>query len=238
MKSGLDYFPLDTCLDDKFELIEAEFGLTGFGVVVKILQKIYGGEGYYVEFTREVALLFAKKIGVGGNVVSEIVSAAIRWGIFDREMFEKYSILTSNGIQKRYFEAVSRRKSITVRNEYLLGSYAKKHKNVDNLSKNVNISSENVNISKQSRVEESKVEESIYTPNDTRTYVREGLGPHGNVFLTDDELNALYERIGAIKTKQYIKRLDQFIFDRGATVADHFNTILKWHNEDRKLVGK
>lgn len=234
MKSGLDYFPLDTCLDDKFELIEAEFGLTGFGVVVKILQKIYGGEGYYVEFTREVALLFAKKIGVGGNVVSEIVSAAIRWGIFDREMFEKYSILTSNGIQKRYFEAVSRRKSITVRNEYLLGSYAQKHKNVDNLSKNVNISSENVNISKQSRVEESRVEESIlHSERNAHACAREGLGQHGCVSLTDDELNALYERIGAIKTKQYIKRLDQFIFDRGATVADHFATILKWNEEDK-----
>lgn len=36
MKSGIDYFPLDVSLDDKFELIEAEFGLTGFAVVVKL----------------------------------------------------------------------------------------------------------------------------------------------------------------------------------------------------------
>lgn len=54
MKSGIDYFPLDVALDEKFELIEAEFGLTGFGVVVKLLQKIYGGQGYYVEWTKEV----------------------------------------------------------------------------------------------------------------------------------------------------------------------------------------
>ena len=31
-KSGIDYFPLDVILDEKFELIEAEYGLTGFGV--------------------------------------------------------------------------------------------------------------------------------------------------------------------------------------------------------------
>ena len=62
MKSGIDYFPLDVALDEKFELIEAEFGLTGFGVVVKLLQKIYGGQGYYAEWTKEVALLFAKKL--------------------------------------------------------------------------------------------------------------------------------------------------------------------------------
>ena len=43
-KSGLEYFPLDVVLDDKFELIEAEFGLTGFAVIVKLFQKIYGGQ--------------------------------------------------------------------------------------------------------------------------------------------------------------------------------------------------
>ena len=44
MKSGIDYFPLDVTLNDKFELIEAEFGLIGFAVVIKLLQKIYGSE--------------------------------------------------------------------------------------------------------------------------------------------------------------------------------------------------
>ena len=42
IKSGIDYFPLDVSMDAKMELIEAEFGLTGFGVVVHLLQEIYG----------------------------------------------------------------------------------------------------------------------------------------------------------------------------------------------------
>ena len=37
LKNGIEYFPLEVYLDEKFELIEAEFGLTGFGVVVKLL---------------------------------------------------------------------------------------------------------------------------------------------------------------------------------------------------------
>ena len=86
LKEGIDYFPLDCQLDDKFELIEAEYGLTGFGVVVKLFQKIYGQNGYYIEWTREVALLFSKRIGVGGSVVSEIVEASIRRGIFDKSL--------------------------------------------------------------------------------------------------------------------------------------------------------
>ena len=81
IKSGLDFFPLDVCLDKKFELIEAEYGLTGFGVIVHLLQEIYGKEGYYIEWTEEVALLFARKVGLGGGVVSEIIEASVRRGM-------------------------------------------------------------------------------------------------------------------------------------------------------------
>ena len=114
MKSGLEYFPLDTSLDTKFELIEAEFGLTGFSVVVKLFQRIYGQEGYYCEVNDEVILLFSKQVNLGCNVVSEIINAAVRRGIFDSVMYDRYSILTSRGIQTRYFEACRRREKIEV----------------------------------------------------------------------------------------------------------------------------
>lgn len=160
MKSGLDYFPLDVSLDEKWELIEAEFGLTGFSVIVKLLQRIYGQQGYYCEWTNEVALLFGKQCGLGGNAVSEIVSAAIKRGIFDKMLYEKYQILTSKGIQKRYFEAVRRRKSVKVKKQYLLIKDTQNYNNVHISSENVNISSKNDDISKQSKVEKSKVEKS------------------------------------------------------------------------------
>lgn len=160
MKSGIDYFPLDVALDEKFELIEAEFGLTGFGVVVKLLQKIYGGQGYYVEWTNEVALLFAKRIGLGGSAVSEIVEASVKRGIFDKTLYEKYRVLTSKGIQKRYFEAVARRKSVEVEGAYLLVNATDFLKNVSILKENADISPENADISQQSKVEESRVEKS------------------------------------------------------------------------------
>ena len=160
MKSGIDYFPLDVSLDDKFELIEAEFGLTGFAVVVKLLQKIYGGQGYYCEWTYEVALLFGKKIGLGGNAVSEIIRTSIRRGIFDKKLYDKYHILTSTGIQMRYFEAVSRRKTVSVKKEYLLVPCSPNFIFADISSENVCKSKENAYISEQSKVEKSKVEKS------------------------------------------------------------------------------
>lgn len=137
MAEGIPYFPLDVYVDDKIRLIEAEFGLKGFAVIVKLYQKIYGGFGYYCEWTKDVGLLFSQDVGEGYSSVSEIVSAAIRRGIFDNDLYEKYNILTSQGVQKRYFSAVSRRKQINVKSEYLLI-------NVEQFSKNANISSENV----------------------------------------------------------------------------------------------
>lgn len=159
-KSGIDYFPLDVTLNAKFELIEAEFGLTGFGVVVHLLQEIYGKSGYYIEWTEEVALLFARKVGLGGSVVSEIIEASIRRGMFDKEKYDKYHVLTSKGIQERYFEAVSRRKTLEVDYNILLVDVAQILPNVYISAKNVNIFSKNADIERQSKVEKSRVEKS------------------------------------------------------------------------------
>lgn len=172
-KSGIDYIPLDVNLDEKWELIEAEFGLTGFGVIVRLLQEIYGKAGYYIEWTTEVALLFARKAGLGGSVVSEIVEAAIRRGMFDREKYDKYRVLTSRGIQKRYFEAVSRRKVLEVDDNILLVNVAQICPNVDIRAKNVNILSENADISKQRTVENSKVKNSrVEESNSAKAHTR------------------------------------------------------------------
>ncbi|MBR6793365.1 MAG: DUF4373 domain-containing protein [Clostridia bacterium] len=150
---AIPYFPLDCALDDKFELIEAEFGLNGFAVIVKLFQKIYGGEGYYTPWTKDVALVFARKIGLGANAVSEIVTAAARRGIFDKALYDKHQILTSKGIQERYFDAVKRRKELKVIEAYLLVPYALKSKNADISAENVNKKQENAIIFQQRREE-------------------------------------------------------------------------------------
>ena len=166
-KAGVEYFPLDVENDDKLDLIEAEFGLTGFAVIVKLYQRIYK-LGYYCEWNDEVALLFGKRLGTGGKAVSEIVSAAIRRKLFDEEIYRKYGVLTSRGIQKRYFEIVARRKNVEVEQRYLLVSrdlipvnvnimYAETQVNVNTMQTET---PENAYRSTQSKVKESKVKES------------------------------------------------------------------------------
>lgn len=159
-KSGIPYFPLDVELDEKMELIEAEYGLTGYAVILKLLQRIYGGHGYYIHWTYEVALLFAKRIGVGGSVVSEIIEAAVKRGVFHKKIFEKYKVLTSEGIQKRYFTAIARRKEIEVNDDILLVQVNHFCKNASILHKNASKNARNADIPAQRKEKERKEEKS------------------------------------------------------------------------------
>lgn len=129
-KYHLDWFKMDVAMDTKIELLEAEFGLKGFAIFVKLLQRIYGGQGYYCEWNEEVRLLFSRRVGEGCNLVSEVVDSAIKRGLFDRTLYEKYSILTSEGIQERYLDAINKRGSIEMKKEYLLVHGAQNLKNV------------------------------------------------------------------------------------------------------------
>lgn len=172
---GLKFFPLDCQLDEKFELIEAEFGLKGFAVIVKILQRIYGGEGYYCEWTNEVALLFGKNNGLSESAVSEIVSAAIRRGIFSEKLFDKYQVLTSKGIQNRYLYGNTRKQKVWMKKEYLL-------LDVDDLRKNVCIFNENVDKTTENvcGFEQTK-------RNDTKQYNTKRNNDGGDLFTTFEE---------------------------------------------------
>ena len=232
MNNGINYFPLNVHLDDKFELIEAEFGLKGFAIVVKLFQKIYGQQGYYCEWTEDVALLFGKNVGLGGDAVSEIVRAAIKRGIFDSELYDKYQILTSRGIQERYLEAVSRRKEVEVRKEYLLIKVDQIYKNVRILNENVNISSKNVNISEQKKVEESKVKEKRVEEKELpRLPVRivklyeNNIAPLTPITLQglDDWLNAMSEDVVEYAISEAVKNNKRNYKYIEAILRNHFN---------------
>lgn len=167
-KAGLDYFELDCHMEEKVRLIQAEFGLKGFAIVVKLYQKIYGGFGYYCEWTDDSLLLFMSENGVSSrdekNLISEIVSACIRRNIFSEQLFNKFSILTSEGVQKRYLNATSRREIVELKKEYLLISVSENNKNVVINSIYAGRNSINVGRNSQSKGKESRGKENIEPP--------------------------------------------------------------------------
>ncbi len=177
-KNDLDYFPLEINInqDSKILLLEGKFGLEGFAVLIKLYIKIYGDKGYYCEWNEAEKLLFARMLGIDADRLDEIISTCIKFKIFDKKIYEKYSILTSKGIQERFFFITSRRKKINVENSYLLinceeyRAVEKTKKTVENSkiqSERVNKQSERVNkqtkdaFLQQSKVKESKVNDLI-----------------------------------------------------------------------------
>lgn len=175
-KIGVEYFPLDVDIDqdDKVAMIEALHGLIGFSIVIKLLMKIYK-EGYYCEWTEREQILFSRRVSVDIKEVNAIINDCVKWGMFDEGTYTKHQILTSKGIQARYFEIVKRRKEVEVVDEFLLigQNHLNNYKNivtVDINGINVNINQVNDDISTQSKVKESKVNESILNKTTTEDY--------------------------------------------------------------------
>ena len=160
-KVGLDYFELDCHLDEKVRLIQAEYGLKGFAVFVKLLQEIYGGHGYYCEWTQDRELLFMSENGLNGGslqLLREIVNACIRRNIFSERLYKEYGILTSSGVQKQYLKATVKREVVELKKEYLLISIPENRENVVINSISVGRNSISDGRNAQSREEKSREE--------------------------------------------------------------------------------
>ncbi len=56
----------------------------------------------------------------------------------------------------------------------------------------------------------------------------------GVVYLTQDQMDDLIEKLGLDGFDRYMEKLANFIIEKNATVANHYATILKWWREDAK----
>lgn len=118
-KQGLDYFPMDVETDDKIEIIEARHGLLAFAVVIKLFQRIYK-QGYFCQWNEDFSYTFSRRIGVEKEFVDKVLIDCLNYGIFNRDKYEKYSVLTSRGIQKRYKFAIGRRIGIDINDDIMI----------------------------------------------------------------------------------------------------------------------
>ena len=98
--------------------------------------------------------LIADEIGVSEGAVTATVDKAVQVDFFNANMFEQYSVLTSAGIQTRFFEAVRRRSVARYDARFLLI-------NVSVYKNAVSVDNNPVNVvdNRQSKVKERKVKE-------------------------------------------------------------------------------
>lgn len=155
LKLGVDYFPLDVKMDDEIELIESEHKITGFAVLVKLWQRVYASN-YWLKWDKKEVIVFSNRINVDKNEVIAIINTCFEWDILSKNLFNEYSIITSHGIQKRFFEIVKRRTQLDVVEEFLLMDVPIREKQTIVI---VDINSVNVSKSTQSKVKERKGKE-------------------------------------------------------------------------------
>lgn len=119
IKHGIDYFPLDVDPDNKIKFLKAKFKWEGFGILIAIFQHIYSS-GFWCHWDEDDVILFADDNRIDFELLKNITDECLKREIFNRELFEKFKILTSKGIQKRYFEVAKRRKHVDIMHAFIL----------------------------------------------------------------------------------------------------------------------
>jgi len=172
-KQGIDYFPLDTEFDDDLQLLIAEIGAEGLGILVTIWQAIYKGNGYYISSDKKFPLKIKQKCYSSVDKVTDVVGNAIDYVIFDRGLYEKYGILTSRGLQKRYFTAARNKKQVEIIPQYALID-------ISNIENAVDVVINEIDVVGNATKEEVEVkgEEKVYTPSSGKP---NGACPHQDI---------------------------------------------------------
>lgn len=110
-KRGFDFFPIDTKFDIEVEALMASKGGTGLALWVLCLQNVYAN-GWYFEWDKMREIFISGKIGVSPEETRVILEVLFDLGLFDRDKFNKYSVITGHGVQSRYLNLCSISKKI------------------------------------------------------------------------------------------------------------------------------
>lgn len=174
-KDGLEYFSLDTDFlnDKKIRYLRGGYGVKGVYIFMYLLCCIYRDKGYYISVEPDDFVLMQQDIGEGvsSGLIQEVVMECLKRGLFNKSVFERFHILTSEGIQKRYIRGKAKNENIFIYKEYwLLDNTDKKavpdgilnkiaFKTFDRETESLNSPVECLDfpVERQSKVKESKV---------------------------------------------------------------------------------
>lgn len=107
-KEGMDYFPHDVTAsaDKKIEALRALHGNNGYVFYFIMLEQIYQEANFELdisdaEMKEDMIQILARKIQITIDEFKQILNTALKWGCFDKKLFDEKGILTSDGIKKR-----------------------------------------------------------------------------------------------------------------------------------------
>ncbi|HIR00514.1 MAG TPA: DUF4373 domain-containing protein [Candidatus Scybalocola faecavium] len=194
-EAGLSYFPkmVDFYEDDKiFDLLD-QYGPLGVTIYDCILCIVYK-HGYYVEIPLEkLSRMIVKMIGnkwVKQKAVVQVIHFISGIGLID-DALVKENIITSVGIQRRYYEtAVKRMKRRLHDDRYWLLEKEENGEGLLNAPKN-RINSEENQIDSESKPITSEISDTKIKEKKNNIYISTA-PPTQNRFFPDDELNKAF----------------------------------------------
>jgi len=89
---------------------------------LKFIDYIYRDNGYYVEWTGsedDIQAFCSIEFFPFPELVPDLMASCLEYGLFDRDKYQKYQIITSMRIQKHYAAISKRRKGVILMKEYL-----------------------------------------------------------------------------------------------------------------------
>ena len=110
IKDGLLFFSVDTDLfqNRKVKVLKAYFGADGITIYLYILCSIYDN-GYFLGIDEDFKYIIGDELNIDREKSGKVLEFLIERDFFDKEIYTKYSVLTSVNIQKRYQNAVKER---------------------------------------------------------------------------------------------------------------------------------
>ena len=122
LKKGLDFFHFDTSFFDdiKIRKLIRYHGAQAVVVYQLVLIRIYH-EGYYLQWDDDLPFIVAEVSHLQDDYVKTVIFYCIEIGLFDKTLFDSNHVLTSKGIQNRFFDfCVVAKRKIATENPYLL----------------------------------------------------------------------------------------------------------------------
>lgn len=122
-KTGIDFAGWDVTMfdnDPKIDKLLCSKGWIGFSVYFWLCMKAYGTEGYFYRWCYDDCASTARKMGSGISAltVQETVDYCLQISLFDEGRFVKWKILTSKGIQRRFWCVLQKRRVKKVYREF------------------------------------------------------------------------------------------------------------------------
>ena len=108
----VDYFPFDVNFfsDRRVRRVKRKCGNVGELAYIMLLCNIYyDNEGYYTRLDSDLAFDTAENLGIEEDELHRIISVLFDTGLFEQVLYDRYGVLTSHGIQKRFQEIIKKR---------------------------------------------------------------------------------------------------------------------------------